>query len=295
MFPVSLCASRNVELSIMAAATASAAAARPSSTTEVYAGPEFSRWAHAQGLIPAERFLIEKYLNAAGATLEAGTGGGRILRALADRGYRNLAGFDSVPSLIEEARLQDSAGRIQFTVQKAQRLSYADASFDQAIYLQQITSFIADPEGREKAAAEASRVLKPGGTAIFSFLLFEARLQSVPHLAMMAYLATFRFFAGRRISIQAIPWLSHQGKFNRDALLDRPPHVYWFRCLEAGRLLSSHGFNITGIGTLPQIREGRLCSSVQELLIAPMEGMLYVVCSKRAPAVQSQPGYLRTA
>ena len=268
------------------------AAATPRSSGEVYAGPEFSRWVHAQGLIAAERFLIKKYLNPAEPTLEAGTGGGRILRALAERGFQTLAGFDSVPSLIEEARVQDPAHKIQFSVQRAERaLSYADGSFGQAIYLQQITSFIRNAEGREKAVAEAQRVLKPGGAAIFSFLLFESRLQSLPHLAVIGYLAAFRFFAGHHTPLQAMPWFSHQGKFNREALLDRPPHVYWFRCLEAGRLLTSHGFNITGIGTLAQIREGRLCSSVQELLIAPMEGTLYVVCTKprRAKAASEFP------
>lgn len=80
-----------------------------------------------------------------------------------------------------------------------------------------------------------------------------------------------------------MPWLSHQKKFNRDALLDRPPSGYWFRCTEAGRLLASHGFNIIGIGTLAQIREGRLCSSVRELSDSSIEGMLYVVCVKRWP------------
>jgi SAM-dependent methyltransferase len=251
---------------------------------ETYAGPEFERWAHARDLIEPEQFLIEQYLEKEARTLEAGTGGGRILREMARRGFSSLEGFDGVPSLIEVARKMDPSGTVRFTVQDARQLWYEAECFAQIIYLQQLICHITEPVGRRKAVTEACRVLKPGGVALFSFLLYEARLQSLSYKAVIAYLAGLRVVLGRRASAQYMPWLSHQGKFNRAALLDRPPYVYWFRCEEAAELLVSEGFAITGIGTLSQIRKGGLCSSVKELLKEPLEGMLYVVCQKHVSA-----------
>jgi SAM-dependent methyltransferase len=250
---------------------------------QTYAGPEFGRWARAKGLIEPEQFLVSCCLDKRASTLEAGTGGGRILRAMAEQGFENLTGFDGVPSLIEVARKGGLSGKITFDVQDARELFYGSASFAQLIYLQQIICFIAEPEGRRKAVAEAYRILQPGGVALFSFLMYEARLQSSLHKAMIAYLGVARVLLRRRASLQYLPWFSHQGKFNRAALLDRPPYVYWFRCEEAAELLVSEGFTITGVGTLSQIRQARLCSSEKELKKEPLEGMLYVVCRKQIP------------
>jgi hypothetical protein len=70
------------------------------------------------------------------------------------------------------------------------------------------------------------------------------------------------------------------GKPNYEALLDRPPYVYWFRWEEAARLLTLAGFQISAIGTTAQIKAGQMCASVEELHSAPIDGMLYVVCRK---------------
>jgi SAM-dependent methyltransferase len=168
-------------------------------SSQVYAGPEFERWAKAEGLIPSERFLIEQYLRSDRSTLEAGAGGGRILRALIELGFDYTSGFDNVPALIEEARRQDPSRKTAYSVQDARSLPYVDGEFDQIIYLQQIISFIGDVEGRRRAIAEAYRVLKPDGTALFSFLCYESRLQSIWMRGMIAYLACFRAltFRGR--------------------------------------------------------------------------------------------------
>jgi SAM-dependent methyltransferase len=248
--------------------------------SQVYAGPEFDRWAHAQGLIAPECFLIERYLNRFAATLEAGTGAGRILHAMAQKGFERLEGFDIVPSLITEARRRHAAENIEFDIQDARTLSYPDASFDQLIYLQQVICFITDAEGRRRAIAEAYRILRPRGIAVFSFLLYETRLQSLWHRGMLAYLAALRALLGRREPLQSMPWLSHRGRFNVAALLDRAPYVYWFRRDEAVSLLASEGFTVVAVGTLAQIQRGKLCPSVLELEKAPTAGMLYVVCRK---------------
>jgi SAM-dependent methyltransferase len=249
-------------------------------SSQVYAGPEFERWAKADGLIPSERLLIEHYLRPDRSTLEAGVGGGRILRALIDLGFDHTSGFDNVAALIEEARRQDPARKAAYSVQDARSLPYADGEFDQIIYLQQIISFVGDEEGRGRAVTEAYRVLKPGGTALFSFLCYESRLQSVWMRGMIAYLACFRALTRRDSSSQSMPWLQLGGRFNLSALLDRSPHVYWFRIDEAADLLTEQSFAIVGIGTMAQTNQRRLCGSVEELQRESTSGMLYVVCRK---------------
>jgi hypothetical protein len=47
---------------------------------EVYRTVEFEAWADKKGLNEDEKYLIVKYLNKNGKTVEAGTAGGRILR-----------------------------------------------------------------------------------------------------------------------------------------------------------------------------------------------------------------------
>jgi ubiquinone/menaquinone biosynthesis C-methylase UbiE len=247
---------------------------------QVYSGPQFERWARAENLIEPERFLIERYLHPDGRTLEAGAGGGRILRALAGMGFRSLAGFDSVATLIEQARLKDSAGQLAFSVQDARCTSYSDGEFDQIIYLQQVLCFISDQAGRRKAVTEAFRVLKPRGSALFSFLCLEVRRQSFWYRRFLNYLACLRAATGQDRPLQELPWLKLKGRANCSALLDRPPYVYWFRCEEAVRLLTSAGFEIIGLGTKAQTDAGRLCRSIEELHHMPLDGMLYVVCRK---------------
>lgn len=46
---------------------------------EMYSTWEFDRWAYGESLDTDDRFLFEKYLQRDCKTLEAGTGGGRLL------------------------------------------------------------------------------------------------------------------------------------------------------------------------------------------------------------------------
>lgn len=247
---------------------------------EVYSTVEFDAWAHGKDLLPEERGVIETYLDKGRKTLEAGTGGGRILLAMRALGFTDLHGFDYVPEFIEEARARDPQQTITFEVQDATALRYADASFDQLLYLQQVLCFIEDETGRAKAAREACRILKPGGTAIFSFLAFDVRRRRLAYRCYLAYLRALRLLPWKRRAIQSSPWLKLGNKLNFGALTDRGPYVYWYRTEEAWRLLKDAGFEITAMGTVPQIQQKKMHASWETLVREPLDGMLYCVCRK---------------
>jgi SAM-dependent methyltransferase len=251
-----------------------------SDSREIFAGPELKHWAEEEGLYPPEKFLLGQYFHSDRSTLEAGTGGGRILRALAHRGFTELSGFDNVPELIHQAGLKEPSQRMAFSVQDARMLTYADSSFEQLIYLQQVLCFITDAEGRQKAVSEAYRILKPGGVALFSFLSMESRLQSALYRTLIGYLCCFRTLTRRQRSQQHMPWLWVANRFNISALLDRAPYAYWYRCEEAANLLLHQQFRILGIGTRTQTDQKRFCESLEDFRRSPKGGMLYIVCQK---------------
>ena len=90
-------------------------------------------------------------------------------------GFTSLHGYDFVPGFIERARQRDADHSIRFEVQDATSLSYEDASFDQIVYLQQFICVLDDEAARAKALKEAYRVLRVGGTALFSFLSLKTK------------------------------------------------------------------------------------------------------------------------
>ena len=80
---------------------------------------ELSYWADAEGLKDEEIALVERYLDPSLPTLDAGTGGGRIPRALLARGFVALTGFDFAPELVAAASAADSNDAIRFDVADA--------------------------------------------------------------------------------------------------------------------------------------------------------------------------------
>ena len=227
---------------------------------QFYEHDVFDDWASRTGLTDIEEQLVTRFLERDRGTLEAGTGGGRILHELRDRGFRDLHGFDYVPGFIDVARSRDPTGAIEFTVQDAVDLGYPDAAFDQALYVQQVLCFIEDRDDRERAMREARRVLRPEGTALFSFLCYEARAGRPFYGAFNRYLSVLRRFRHRSMSLQYQPWLKTEAKPNLFALADRGPYVYWYTLEEALDALDRVGFDITW---------------------AAVHGMLYVACRAR--------------
>ena len=114
--------------------------------------------------IMADRWLreIAKYIPAGGQLriLDIGTGTGFFAFLLSSLGHR-VTGIDLTPSMIQEAKeigqtLHSSA---QFRVMDAEKLLFADESFDMVIS-RNLTWTLPHPQ---EAYREWQRVLKPGG------------------------------------------------------------------------------------------------------------------------------------
>lgn len=247
---------------------------------DLYNGIEFSTWLELTNLKPQEKYLIQTYLQPDLKTVEAGTNGGRILFQMQELGFTDLAGFDFVPALIDRAIERNSSRNIDFQVGDAIALAYPTNSFDQIVYLQQLICLISNEPERLQALQEAYRILKPGGTGLFSFLSFESRRSQFIYSSYMTYLGIIRKLRGDDRSIQDLPWLKLGGKFNPNALFDRSPYIYWYRLTEICDLLRSVGFKIVALGSDPDIEADRLVTSERELTARDLHGMLYIVVTK---------------
>lgn len=252
----------------------------PVNNKQIYSTVEFDAWAYGENLLDEEKYLIETYLSKEGKTLEAGTGGGRIVLEMKKMGFKSLYGYDYMPEYIEQAQQKDSESSVCFAVQDATQLEYADSSFDQIIYLQQIISSIEDRVGRSKAIQQAYQVLKKQGIGLFSFLCLDSRMQSVKYLPFLMYLNTTRKLRGSHHSLHYLPWLKLGGKPNWNALCDRKPYMYWYSLHEAVQALTIVGFTILAIGSSYQVRQRQMYASHESLVDEPLKGMLYCVCQK---------------
>jgi ubiquinone/menaquinone biosynthesis C-methylase UbiE len=252
----------------------------PTNNKELYISSEFEAWAYRENLDPEEIYLIDKYLDKQKKILEAGTAGGRILLALQSNGFTDLHGFDYVSEFIDEAKNRDISKEIDFTVQDATSLLYQDESYDQIIYLQQIISSIDLEADRLKSLKESYRILRKGGIGLFSFLSFEVRSSTFPYSWYISYLKLLRQLKKSSLTIQHLPWMLHGGKFNLNALVDRPPYTYWYRVEEISTILKEIGFSIVSIGTSEQIRNDSIELNTQDLTQKKLRGALYVTVEK---------------
>lgn len=239
---------------------------------------ELGYWAEADGLKPDERALIGAQLDPSARTLEAGTGGGRLLLQMRELGFGDLRGFDFAPELVDEARRRDADAVIAFDHADATGLPYPDAFFTQALYLQQVLCTIEDPAGRTAAIAEAHRVLRPGGVALFSFVCIEARRSSRLEGAYLRYLRVLRAILRSSRPLQLMPRLKLRGRMNPGALADRGPYTYWYRAKEAEQALQAAGFKVKAIGTTKDAIEGKMHPEANELTKEELQGTLYTVC-----------------
>ncbi|MCB9477393.1 MAG: class I SAM-dependent methyltransferase [Deltaproteobacteria bacterium] len=129
-----------------------------------------------QGLFPTEAHLLDGHFPQGGEVLDIGCGGGREAFGLAARGY-HVTAVDAVKEFVEQTQLgaQERGLPITAMVMDATRLEFADGAFDAAVMVGQLVGHIRGRDNRVAALAEARRVVKPGGVALFSTNAIEVR------------------------------------------------------------------------------------------------------------------------
>ena len=106
--------------------------------------------------------LLTSHLKPGMQVLEIGCGTGIFTKEIAKHKV-NLIAIDISPELLDDARINVPSNNVQFQIENAYELSFADNSFDSII-----ASSVLHHLEIENAIKEFYRVLKPGGTAIFS-------------------------------------------------------------------------------------------------------------------------------
>ncbi|MGW3935994.1 class I SAM-dependent methyltransferase [Streptomyces phaeochromogenes] len=103
--------------------------------------------------------------------LDYGCGYGRIMNDLAQQGFNNLAGVDTSPTMIAQARQRHPA--MQFTtLDRPPKLPMAAASVD-VILLFAVLTCIPEDQAQRSLIGELTRVLKPNGLLYVSDLLLQ--------------------------------------------------------------------------------------------------------------------------
>lgn len=101
--------------------------------------------------------------------LDYGCGYGRVTARLAEAGYHQAAGLDISPRMIERGRRQHPG--LDLRVIEALPTPFEEQSFDAVVLLAVLTCLPGD-QGQEEVAAEAARLLGPGGVLyVADFLL----------------------------------------------------------------------------------------------------------------------------
>lgn len=112
---------------------------------------------------------LERHVAKDAFILDDGCGYGRTLAELRDAGFERLTGVDFSASLVERARREVPEAKLY--VADAASLPFDDASFD-AVLLFGVLTCVPSDENQTRVAAEARRVLKPGGVLyVNDFLL----------------------------------------------------------------------------------------------------------------------------
>ncbi|WP_293000828.1 class I SAM-dependent methyltransferase [Mycobacterium sp.] len=126
--------------------------------------PAYDVLSRALGIGRIHRTLVEQAELADGhRVLEIGSGTGNLtLRAKRSRPAADVVGVDPDPLALARARRKiDHQNGIRFDHGYAQQLPYADAEFDRV--LSSLMLHHLDSQAKAAAAAEAFRVLRPGG------------------------------------------------------------------------------------------------------------------------------------
>ena len=156
--------------------------------------------------------MLSDHLRPGMTVLELGCGTGSFTRELARSGADIIA-IDVSPELLEIAKADCSAPNVQFQIQNAYALGYAEGVFDSVV-----GSSVLHHLEVEKALRDIYRVLKPGGTIYFT----EPNMLN-PQIAVQ----------------KNVPWVKRK-------LGDSPDETAFFRW-RLRRLLEQTGYRNVGI------------------------------------------------
>ena len=127
---------------------------------EYLVGRIFRRW--------AQRLVAHSNVAPGQRVLDAGCGTGIVARTAAERVSPGgeVVGLDLNDDMISEARRQDPDGLVTWECGDVEDLPFSNGAFD-LVLNEQVLQFTAN---RDKALAEAKRVLASGGRLVFSLL-----------------------------------------------------------------------------------------------------------------------------
>ncbi|MDR0536155.1 MAG: class I SAM-dependent methyltransferase [Puniceicoccales bacterium] len=130
----------------------------------------YARAAVTVGLWESERILCDRYFPQDAPLLELGCGAGRIAFGLWENGWRDITATDFSARMIEAAREINRTRRsgIVFSVADATALPFPSEHFTSVIFGFNGLMMIPGATRREQALREMRRVLRPGGTVIFT-------------------------------------------------------------------------------------------------------------------------------
>ena len=127
---------------------------------------QYASMAGEMGLFPSEHAILQRLTRgrACGTVLDVGVGAGRTTPALSEA-FVNYVGVDYAPSMVARCRRQFPG--LSFREQDARALAFPDGAFESVWFSFNGIDYV-PLEDRMDVLREAARVLKPGGSFVFS-------------------------------------------------------------------------------------------------------------------------------